>query len=142
MKPEADWFDLTVDYGSATYPVTEGNSVQVTVTLSKDGSPKAADRKLAIPITDTVGTAETGDYAVGGLTNDALPFVPGESSQTFTIIANSDTDTDVETLTLGFGSPLPNKITAGSQPAAVVTINDTTPRSNNPGGGGGGGGTR
>ena len=136
IKPEGEWFDLTVDYDADTYSVTERQSVTITVQLSAE-----ADRKLAIPITDTVGTAETSDYAVGGLTNDALPFVPGETSKTFTITANSDTDTDDETLTLGFDSPLPNKVTAGSQTTAVVTIDDTTSRNNNPGGGGGGGGS-
>ena len=38
VKPQADWVELTVDYGAATYTVTEGNSVDITVELS--GRPK------------------------------------------------------------------------------------------------------
>ena len=145
VTPDGQQVTLTVDYDAATYSVTEGSTVNITVDLSPE-----ADRKLSIPITIEAGAtnpAETGDYTLGGLdASNNLAFVPGEDSQTFTITANSDTDTDDETLTLGFDSPLPNKVTAGSQTAAVVTINDTTRRSNNPGsgggGGGGGGGTR
>ena len=107
-KPEADWLELTVDYAAATYSVTEGSTVTITVDLSAE-----ADRKLAIPITVTPGTAETGDYMVSGLTGNALPFVPGESSKTFEISASRDNDGDDETVDLGFGSPLPSKVTAG-----------------------------
>ena len=103
VKPQEDWFHLTVDYGAATYTVTEGGSVTITVTLSAE-----ADRKLEIPITDAAVTAETGDYAVSGLTGNALPFVPGETSQTFTVVANRDSDRSDETLTLEFGA-LPTK---------------------------------
>ena len=132
VKPEAGWFELTVDYGAATYDVTERSSVDITVTLSKDGSPQVADRKLAIPITVTLETAESGDYQLSGLTRNALAFVPGETSQTFTVVANQDSDGSDETLTLGFG-PLPSKVTAGNSTTALVTIDDNT---GPPGGGG------
>ena len=131
-KPEADWLELTVDYAAATYSVTEGSTVTITVDLSAE-----ADRKLAIPITVTPGTAETGDYTVSGLTGDALAFVPGESSKTFEISASRDNDGDDETVDLGFGSTLPTKVTAGTLAASQVTIDDNYRR--NSGGGGGGG---
>ena len=133
-KPEADWLELTVDYAAATYSVTEGSTVTITVDLSAE-----ADRKLAIPITVTPGTAETGDYTVSGLTGNALPFVPGESSKTFEISASRDNDGADETVDLGFGSPLPTKVTAGTLTASQVTIDDNYRGSS--GGGGGGGGT-
>ena len=136
-KLEADWFELVVDYSDATYDVTEGSSVDITVELSKDGTAQAADRKLAIPITDTGVNTETGDYTVSGLTSDALAFVPGESSKTFEISALRDNDGDDETVDLGFGSTLPTKVTAGTLTASQVTIDDNYRRS---GGGGGGGG--
>ena len=136
IKPQADWFDLTVDYGAATYTVTEGSSVDITVELSAE-----ADRKLAVPITVTAGTAESGDYSVSGLTSGALAFVPGESSKTFEFSASRDNDGDDETVDLGFGSPLPTKVTEGtsatSHATSQVTIDDNYRR--NSGGGGGGG---
>ena len=77
-KPQSDWVELTVDYGAATYTVTEGSSADITVQLSKDGTAHAADRKLAVPITVAAGTAETGDYLVSGLTSSGdLAFMPG-----------------------------------------------------------------
>ena len=117
--PVSEHPDLTVNYQAAAYTVTEGSSVTVTVTLSA-----AADRALAIPITITADTAESGDYTAGGLDgNNALAFASGDSSRAFTITANSDTDTDDETLDLGFGT-LPAKVAAGATSAATVTIND------------------
>ena len=139
IKPGAEWFDLTVNYGAATYTVTEGSSVDITVELSKDGTAQAADRKLAIPITDTGVNTETGDYTVSGLTSDALAFVPGESSKTFEISALRDNDGDDETVDLGFGSTLPTKVTVGTVVASSqVTIDDNYRRSGGGGGGGGG----
>ena len=109
--PVSEHVDLTVNYQAAAYTVT--------VTLSD-----AADRALAIPITITAGSAESGDYTAGGLDDgNALAFVSGESSKAFTITANNDEDTDDETLDLGFGT-LPDKVTAGATAAATVTIND------------------
>ena len=130
-KLETDWFELTVDYGAATYDVTEGSSVTVTVELSNTHGPKEADRKLAVPITETLGNAEASDYTVNGLTSNDLAFVPGETSKTFTVIASRDSDRSDETLTLGFGT-LPTKVTAGSSATALVTIDDNTPGSSTP----------
>ena len=128
IKPEANWFELTVDYGAANYDVTEGSSVDITVTLSKDGSAEAADRKLAIPITERLDTAQASDYTINGLTSNDLAFVPGETSKTFTVVANQDSDRSNETLTLGFGT-LPTKVTGGTRATSEVTINDNDRRS-------------
>ena len=127
-KPETDLFELTVEYDAATYSVTERQSVPITVNLSAE-----ADRKLSIPITDTVGTAESGDYTLGGLdASNNLAFVPGESSKTFTITVTPDSDSDDETLNLAFGTTLPTKVTAGMQATATVTIYDRNPVVNQP----------
>ena len=83
----------------------------------------AADRVLQIPITVALLTAESGDYRVTGLTSNALAFVPGDSSKSFTFEALQDTDTSDETVTLGLGQ-LPAKVTAGSRTTSVVTIDD------------------
>ena len=134
-KPTADWFDLIVDYSAATYSVTEGSTVTITVQLSESGSSQIADRKISLPITVTAGTAETGDYTINGLDgSNNLAFVPGENSKTFTIKADADADADDETLTLGFGTNLPTKLTLGTtKPTATITITDyDAARSNNP----------
>ena len=137
VTPLGQQIDLTVSYQAAGYTVNEGTTGSVSVTLSE-----AADRALQIPITVTPLTAESGDYRVTGLTSNALAFVPGDSSKSFTFEGLQDTDTDDETVTLGFGQTLPDKVTAGSQSSSVVTIDDddtTTSRSRVPNRGGGGG---
>ena len=120
-KAEVDWFDLTAKFGSGRYSVTEGSSRTITVDLSP-----AADRRQAIPITvgATGDSAESGDYTVSGLTNGELPFVPGNTSASFTIRANQDTDRNDETVTLALGT-LPTKILAGSITSVTVTIRDS-----------------
>ena len=137
VTPLGQQVDLTVSYQAAGYTVNEGATRAVSVTLSA-----AADRALQIPITVAPVTAESGDYQVTGLTNGALSFVPGDSSKSFTFEALQDTDTSDETVTLGLGQ-LPDKVTAGSRPTAVVTIDDDDPVQSSrrrPSGGGGGGG--
>ena len=118
-KAEIDWFDLTAKFGAASYSVREGSTKTITVTLSP-----AADRRQSIPITVTPGSAESGDYTVTGLTDGALPFVPGNTSASFTIRANRDTDRSNETVTLSLGT-LPTKILAGSITSVTVTIRDS-----------------
>ncbi len=138
VTPLDQQIDLTVSYNAAGYTVNEGGTGTVSVTLSA-----AADRVLQIPITVALLTAESGDYRVTGLTSNALAFVPGDSSKSFTFEALQDTDTSDETVTLGLGQ-LPAKVTAGSRTTSVVTIDDddSVPpqRNRRPSGGGGGGG--
>ena len=129
---------LVVAYNQATYPVNEGQSVEITVTLSP-----AAAEALGIPISITSSNAEAGDYEVSGLTDSVLTVNKDIASQTFTIIAKEDGDRRDETLNLGFGQ-LPPSVTAGSQKTATVIIDDKDTRpssgsSNNNGGNSGGG---
>ena len=139
VTPLDQQIDLTVSYRAAGYTVSEGGTGAVSVTLSA-----AADRVLQIPITVALLTAESGDYRVTGLTSNALAFVPGDSSKSFTFEGLQDTDTSDETVTLGFGQSLPDKVTAGDRPTSVVTIDDDDsvppPSRRRPSGGGGGGG--
>ena len=145
---KSDWSEPGVDttaslivaYNQATYPVNEGESVEITVTLTP-----AATEALDVPIiVGGGGTAEPGDYQMSGLTNDDdLAFDHGDPSKTFTIIAKEDRGWKDETLNLGFGQ-LPPRVTAGTQKTATVIIddNDTRPSSgssNNNGGNSGGG---
>ena len=109
---------LTANYQSASYRVTEGGSRSITVTLSEP-----ADRVLSIPITVSNGTAEYGDYQVTGLNNDALSLSPGDSNRSFTFRALHESDRSNETVNLGFGN-LPNKVTAGARNTATVSITD------------------
>ena len=117
-KAEVDWLDLTARFGAASYSVREGSTKTITVTLSP-----AADRRQSIPITVTAGSAESGDYTVTRLTNGELPFVPGNTSVSFTFRANHDSDKSNETVTLALGT-LPTKILAGSITSVTVRIND------------------
>ena len=124
---------LTVAYEKATYPVNEGGSVEVKVTLSPE-----TNRNVDVPIAVKEETAETQDYQVKELTNDKLPFAPGDNFKTFIIKTMGDSDTSDETITLEFDElGLPDHVTLGTQKKAMVTIKDTTP-SNNPGGNTGG----
>ena len=138
VTPLDQQIDLTVSYHAAGYTVDEGATRAVSVRLSA-----AADRALQVPITVAPTTAQPGDYQVTGLTSGALSFVPGDSSKSFTFEALDDTDTSDETVTMGFGQPLPDKVTAGDRTTSAVTIADddtATPRRRNRGGRGGGGG--
>ena len=118
-------------YEKATYPVNEGGSVEVKVTLSPE-----TNRNVDVPIAVKEETAETQDYQVKELTNDKLPFAPGDNFKTFTIKTMGDSDTSDETITLEFDElGLPDHVTLGTQKKAMVTIKDTTP--NNPGNTGG-----
>ncbi len=113
---------LRVSYGTDSYQATEGDSVAVEVRLSP-----AADRAvdIAITVTADAGT-ESGDYRVSGLSpGDTLPFAENSASETFHIVALTDTDTDDETVTLGFGAKPPG-VLAGTTSSTTVTLVDTT----------------
>ena len=116
--PTSRQIQLAVNYQSQAYAVREGGAIDVTVILSAP-----ADRDLQIPITVTMGTAATEDYQVSGLSDAALSFAPGESSQRFSFQALQDSDLRTDTVDLGFGQ-LPSKVVAGGSDTARVSIND------------------
>ncbi len=116
--PTSRQIQLAVNYQSQAYAVLEGGAINVTVILSAP-----TDRDLQIPITVTLGTAATEDYQVSGLSDAALSFAPGESSQRFSFQALQDSDLRTDTVDLGFGQ-LPSKVVAGGSDTARVSIND------------------
>ena len=91
--------EVTVEFGSATYTVAEGGSIQVTVTLSAD-----PERTVDIPVTATpTHPATSADYTVP----TSVTFNAGETSKEITFTANQDTfDDDEDSVVLGFGSSL------------------------------------
>ena len=107
----------TVSLSATPNPVTEGNSVTVTATLSA-----ALSNDETIPLTLTAGTAEAGDY--GPLAG--IRISSGETSGTGTITTAVDADTEDETFTVALGDSLPAPVEAGSPDSVAVTINDTT----------------
>ena len=109
---------VTVSFDSATYPVDEGDTVTVTVTLSA-----APEREVVVPIdtTDEDG-ASSADYS---LSETSVTFGLTDTEKTFTFTATQDTvDDDGESVKLSFDSPLPDGVTAGTTPETTVSITD------------------
>ena len=105
----------TVHFASAAYSVDEGNTVVVTVELSK-----APGSDAVIPLTTTEqGEATFEDYS--GVPVE-LTFEAADTQRTFTFAANQDTeDDDGESVLLGF-SALPGGITATTGEASQATV--------------------
>ena len=118
---------VTVSYGAASYTVTEGEFIEVTVVLSAPPG-----RSVAVPMTHMPdgGAVET-DYS--GVPENVL-FGPSETQKAFAVRAVQDAeDDDGEKVVLGFGG-LPPGVTAADPETAIVTIEeddhapDATPR--------------
>ena len=109
---------VTVAFGSARYTVGEGDSLPVTVRLSR-----APGRALTIALTAAPGGGATNaDYA--GVP-PSLAFGPADVVRNFLIEAHADAHPDSgETVTLGIGLPLPDGVTAGTPSTATVTLAD------------------
>ena len=100
--------------------VDEGDSVTVTVTLSKRLTADAA-----MPLELTNGTAEDGDYG----TLASITIAAGELSASGTISAEHDADDEDETFTVALGATLPYSAVANaSASSAQVTIVDDDKR--------------
>ena len=108
----------TVHFASPTYSVAEGNTVTVTVELSK-----APGSDVVIPLTMTEqGEATFTDYS--GVPID-VTFEAADTQRTFTFEALQDTeDDDDESVLLGF-SALPDGITATTGEASQTTVTIT-----------------
>ena len=108
---------VTVSYGSASYTVAEGNSVNVKVMLSAD-----PERTVEVPITVTpLNGATTADYS--GVPASVV-FNSGDTEKTFALAATQDTvDDDGEDLKLTFGT-LPARVSSTGPSQAVVSIRD------------------
>ena len=110
---------VTVGFGAAAYPATEGDFVFVTVRLS---AAHHGVRKVTIPVVAAHGsTASTDEYSEP----PSVTFAAGEAEQTFTILVTADAlDEGAETVRLAFGD-LPAGVTAGTNPTTAVNIADS-----------------
>ena len=108
---------VEVSFEQGSYSVDEGDTVDVTVTLSED-----PERTVTVPLTKTdQDGASSADYS--GVPA-SVEFAPGETEQTFTFTAASDTvDDDGESVKVGFEA-LPAGVSAGSTSEAIVSITD------------------
>ena len=114
---------VTVAFDTDSHTATEdGDAATVRVRLSDD-----PERTVEIPLTRTPGTDVTdGDYS--GVP-ESMIFASGETEKRFTVRAtDDDVDEDDETVTLGFGTGLPDGVTPGSPGRATVTLRDNDTR--------------
>ena len=108
---------VEVSFGEASYDVDEGETVDVTLTLSVD-----PERPVTIPVTATDQDGASADDYSGVPTN--VTFASGETEKTVTLTAIQDTDNDDgESVKLGFGT-LPDRVTAGTPSESTVSITD------------------
>ena len=113
--------DLTVQFGPGPFSADEGSSVNVTVTLSE-----APGETVEIPIDVSETDATAADYRITGLNNDGeLVFDSGDRSKVIAVEVIDDTaNDDNESITLSFGSPLPDDVGAVSPTTATVHFVD------------------
>ena len=113
--------EVTVSFGHETYLVQEGRSVSVAVVLSAD-----PERSLVIPITvANQHGASDDDYSTVSTT---VTFDEGETRKIITLAANVDSDDDDwEGVRLGFGTILPEGVTATEPAETVLSIVDAAP---------------
>ena len=111
---------VRVSFARPHYTATEGGRA-ATVRVTLDTYP---ERTVTIPLTTTNrGGATAADY-------DALPssvtFNTSETKKDIIVTATDDTiDDDGESVQLGFGSSLPDRVTAGSTTTVTLADNDT-----------------
>ena len=109
--------EVAVQFGASAYSVTEGGTVEVTVTLDVD-----PERTVTVPLTVTdQDGASPADYSgvPAGVTFDS-----GEISKTLTFSATQDdVDDDGESVKLTFGTP-PPRVSAGTVNESTVNIRD------------------
>ena len=111
---------VSVQFGQDFQRVGEGDTVNVTIRLSAE-----PERMVSIPITSTPqGTASTTDYDVP----TSVVFNEGETEKTIAFMAVDDeVDDDDESVKLGFGTPLPDRVTLGARTETRLDINDDDP---------------
>ena len=109
---------VEVGFARASYTVAEGGTVTVTVELSA-----VPEREVEVPLTHTAqGDTTSGDYS--GVPS-SVTFDSDETEQTFTFTAAADdVDDDGDSVLLGFGTPLPDGVSAGATATSTVSITD------------------
>ena len=119
IDPPSSPRSQTVSFGSSSYRVREGETVEVTIRLSL-----ASAGRLTIPLTaKNEDGASDDDYS--GVPKNVV-FNGGETVATFTFTAvTDDVDERTERVTLGFGA-LPSRVNVATRSTAEVTIEDVT----------------
>ena len=109
---------VKVSFAQASYTVAEGGTVTVTVELSA-----VPEREVEVALTHTAQDDTTaGDYS--GVPS-SVTFDSDETEQTFTFTAAADdVDDDGDSVLLGFGTPLPDGVSAGETATSTVSITD------------------
>ena len=112
--------DVDVEFGSATYSVSEGSNVTVKVKLSED-----PERMVTIPITTTNQSgASDSDYS-GVPAN--VTFNSGDTEKEFSFSAVTDNLEDSgESVKLTFGMTLPAGITEDTTKETVISITNVS----------------
>ena len=116
--------EVKVQFGSATYSITEPGSVTVKLTLDAD-----PEREVVIPLSADYGNdATSADFSgVAG----SVTFDSGETSKTFSVSTGDDfIDRNGRSATLSFGS-LPARVTEGDVEETVISIKDSDVRGAN-----------
>ena len=108
---------VEVSFGQGSYTVAEGDTVEVTVTLSED-----PERFVTIPLsTANQGGASDSDYS--GVP-PSVAFASGQTEKTFTFSAAEDNLEDSsESVKLSFVT-LPDRVTTGTTDEATVRISN------------------
>ena len=112
-----DFPEVTVQFGQASYTLAEGETVNVTISLSE-----APLQETVVPITATgQGGAGPSDYSVPA----SVTFNAGDSEQTIAFMALEDPDDDDdESVKLGFGTTLPPRVSLGARTETTLNIGD------------------
>ena len=110
----------TISFANTSVSIPEGAMTTVTVRLSQSLS-----EAITVVLTRTNQSGATNaDYS--GVP-ESLEFASGETSKSFTFVAETDSvDESDEVVVIGFGA-LPEGLEAGSDDEATVTIRDATP---------------
>ena len=114
---------VLVAFGATSYPLAEGGTAVVSVSVSED-----PERQLVIPLTESVDADGDGLADWEGVPT-AVTFtagtVPAQWVRRFTVTAVDDAiDDDGESLTLGFGTLPDARVSAGTPPTATLPIAD------------------
>ena len=112
-----DFPEVTVQFGQVSYTLAEDETVNVTISLSE-----APLQETVVHITATgQGGAGPSDYSVP----TSVTFNAGDTERTIAFEALEDTDDDDdESVKLGFGTPLPPKVTLGTRTETILSIGD------------------
>ena len=112
-----DFPEVTVQFGQASYTLAEDETVNVTISLSE-----APLQETVVHITAAgQGGAGPSDYSVPA----SVTFNAGDTEQTIAFEALEDTDDDDdESVKLGFGTPLPPKVSLGARTETTLSIGD------------------